>query len=587
MLVPRMAELMQAHQIPGAAIAVTQADRIVLLQGFGVTDLRSGEPVDPEASLFRVASLSKPFVWMSVLQLRDAGQLDLDADINLYLDFTIPDDFPGQPVTLRHLMSHSAGFEDVNIGSSVRSAAKRETLRASLMRMRPKRVDPPGRRTAYSNYGAALAAYIVENVSGTDFPDHLHARLLAPLGLEHSSMHQPPRTAGGKLVTGHTRSGEGPVALPFQYMNLYPNGAMSASAADMAEFAIANLTPGGLSGVLSQASRLDLHERRFSNIDQGAGLTFGFMESRWNGQRAIGHDGDIAGYRTHFVMFPESRIGLVILFNTDASGNAGEQLIDAFSRHFLPAGPGALFADGAPASGRDDIAGVFVPSRRNHSGLEKLFWPMALGLRIDRPSPDQLEINFQSRSMVYVRRAAGLYMPEASEAGPGALLAWQDKESGRLQLMFSGISAFVFERPPAYESLALHGVLLPISLAGLLLAAGLGVFNMLTGAGRHRLAGMPVLAGSACLLVSVFLIAAGFTPDLVYGVPAWLRAVFFLPLLGGAVIAAAALAGFSAWRRRAPAWHEVTGLVLAVMAGGLLLWQFHVWNMLGQVGAWP
>ena len=101
----------QEHHIPGAAVSVVKDGRLFFAKGYGYADLENGIPVDPEQTVFRIGSVGKLFTWTAVMQLAEQGKLDLDADINAYLDFRIPDTYP-QPVTLKHLMTHTAGFED-------------------------------------------------------------------------------------------------------------------------------------------------------------------------------------------------------------------------------------------------------------------------------------------------------------------------------------------------------------------------------------------------------------------------------------------------------------------------------------------
>lgn len=584
---------MTTNRIPGAAVSITQDDHIVFLKGFGYADIAASAEVDPERTMFRVASVSKPFVWMSVLQLRDEGLLDIERDINEYLDFAIDDTFPGQPVTLRHLMTHTAGFEDVNIGASVRSAAEREPLGDTLRRMKPQRVTPPGLRTAYSNYGTALAAYIVERAADAPFPEHLETVIFTPLGMSRTTMRQPPDSTGAHLAVGYSSDGDTLVPGAFEHMNLYPNGALSTTAADMARFAIAQMTDAGLAGVLSPESRADMHQRHFGNLPQTAGVTLGFMQSRWNGHDAIGHDGDIAGYKTHFVMFPDSRISLFIAFNSDQAGDAGARIIDAVARRYLPARPGAaslLFGDTPLQGATEDLEGRFVPSRRNTSTIEKLFWPLSLGLTVERQSETIVNVGFVGQHHTYVRTAPGVYVPStdapASAVALGALLARQAPDTGETEIFLSGIGSFMFERPPPAEALSLHASLLMISLGGLAFGTLMGIAGAFT-PGRSRIKLLICLlltVGSVTVIAFVPLVASHFTPELVYGVSAEMWTVFLLPPIGAVLIFASAIPCLLALRQRQRARIHLAGTVFAIAGGSVFLWQLHVWNMLGPGG---
>lgn len=580
-----------SHRIPGATVAITQGDRVVLLQGYGLADIETNTPVDAEQTLFRVASVSKPFVWMSVLQLRDRGLVDLDQDINTYLDFRVPDTYPGEPITLRHLLTHTAGFEDANIGASVRTAAERHSLGDTVRRMLPRRTARPGVRTAYSNYGAALAGYIVERVSGTPFPDYLETNIFTPLGMSHTTMRQPPPDAlAAGLATGYTLHGDEIASGSFEFMNLYPNGAMSTTAADMARFAIANLS-GRNANVLSAQSWDDMHTRQFGNFPQAAGETFGFEQSIVNGHLGFGHGGDIATFKTHFVMFPESGISIFISFNSDQVGGAGSEIVSAFADRYLPGPDTFLFSDAPIENATDDVEGTFVSTRRSASTIEKLYWPIATGVNITRVSETELDVQFFGAHRRYVRQDAGIYTPAPSELGAsdafGALLA-RRSATGQTEIAFSGIGAFMFERPAPSEALSLHGNLLLVSLGAALIGAILGVIGVF-GFGKRRsiaiVASCALAAlGAIAAVAFVPLIMEGFTPELVYGVSGGMRTLFWLPIIAAIFAVAAIVLLVLAWRKQTP--HIVQTLSVAFVVFGLavFLWQLSVWNMLGFGG---
>ena len=106
-----LAKDMEEYHIAGAAVSVVKDGKLFFAKGYGYADLEKGIPVDPEQTIFRIGSIGKMFTWTAVMQLVEQGKLDLDADVNTYLDFRIPDTYP-QPITLKHLMTHTSGFED-------------------------------------------------------------------------------------------------------------------------------------------------------------------------------------------------------------------------------------------------------------------------------------------------------------------------------------------------------------------------------------------------------------------------------------------------------------------------------------------
>src|SRR5918994_4072605 len=155
---------MEKHHIAGAAVSIVKDGKLFLAKGYGHADLENGIPVDPERTIFHVGSVGKVFTWTAVMQLAEQGKLDLDADINTYLDFPIPDTYE-QPITLKHLMTHTAGFEDLYYERLAKDPNDLLPPREWLISHMPARVSPPGEVAAYSSYGAALAGYIVARVS--------------------------------------------------------------------------------------------------------------------------------------------------------------------------------------------------------------------------------------------------------------------------------------------------------------------------------------------------------------------------------------------------------------------------------------
>nr|BFE84354.1 hypothetical protein GCM10020093_069550 [Planobispora longispora] len=170
--------VMAEEKIPGATVTVVAGGREVVDKGYGWADVERRLPVDPERTRFLIGSETKLFTAQAALQLVHAGKLDLDADVNSYLTtFKISDTYPGRPVTLRHLLTHTAGFDEDHVlgsGSNVRP------LGEALAATQPARLRPPGTGVTYNNYGVALAGYLVETVSGMPFEKYVEKNVFAP-----------------------------------------------------------------------------------------------------------------------------------------------------------------------------------------------------------------------------------------------------------------------------------------------------------------------------------------------------------------------------------------------------------------------
>jgi CubicO group peptidase (beta-lactamase class C family) len=172
---------LQQGNLAGLVVSVVKDGEVLLEKGYGHADIAAGVAMDPQRTVVRVASVSKTFTATAVMQLVEQGKLDLDRDINDYLDFGIPSTFD-KPITLRHLLTHTAGFEEPPY---IRYDPPR-SLRDHMLRV-PDRIYPPGETPAYSNYGLNLAGYIVARVAGEPFADYVEKHVLGALGMQHSS----------------------------------------------------------------------------------------------------------------------------------------------------------------------------------------------------------------------------------------------------------------------------------------------------------------------------------------------------------------------------------------------------------------
>jgi len=233
--------------IPGGVLVVVKDGKILFAKGYGYADVKTKRPVDPATTIFRPGSVSKLFTWTAVMQLVQAGKIDLDADVNKYIDFTIPP-FDGKPVTMRNLMTHSAGFEESVRDLLVDRQDQVLPIDVYLKRRLPTRIFPPGEVIAYSNYGATLAGYIVQRLSGEKFEDYVAKHIFTPLGMLHSSFLQPlPANLVPLMATGYLNASEGKTK-PFEYVDTAPAGSSSSTGIDMAHFMLAYLNGGTYNG---------------------------------------------------------------------------------------------------------------------------------------------------------------------------------------------------------------------------------------------------------------------------------------------------------------------------------------------------
>jgi CubicO group peptidase (beta-lactamase class C family) len=323
------------------AVVVIVKDGVVLTQrGFGYADVASRHPVDPARTLFRPGSVSKLFTWTAVMQQVEIGKLDLDADINRYLDFRIPP-FAGKPITLRNLMTHTAGFEEAG-RDQILSGDTIPPLETMMKRWTPQRVYVPGSTPAYSNYGAALAGYIVQRVSGMPFETYIERNIFKPLGMKYATFREPlPAGLRPYMATGYDlASGQGK---KFETVSTTPPGAASISGGDMARFMIAHLDNGG--PLLRPETAQLMHSPAnvpFAGLNR---MMLGFYEQQMNGHSAIAHAGDLQWFHSNLVLFPTEHVGIFVSVNAmgkdAAAGAIRNALVKQFADRYFPA-PGAL-----------------------------------------------------------------------------------------------------------------------------------------------------------------------------------------------------------------------------------------------------
>jgi CubicO group peptidase (beta-lactamase class C family) len=302
-----------------------------------------------------------------------AGKLDLDRDINDYLDFRIPEKFG--PITLRNLMTHTPGFEDTFDGSFVTSVQQLVPYRDYLVKHIPAEIFPPGKVVAYSNYGAMLAGYIVQRVSGEQFDQYIERHIFQPLGMDHSTFEQPlPAGLARSMSQGYvTASDQKPG--PFEYIEVAPAGSLSATATDMAHFMIAQLDGGSYNGasILDAATTQLMHTPQSRMAPGVNGYDLGFYQENRNGLRIIGHAGDTNYFHSDLHLLLDKDVGFFISLNSLGTDGAAEQvrtgLFRAFLDRYYPYTPPVEPTIAHPQTDAARVAGWYLTSRRIESAL--------------------------------------------------------------------------------------------------------------------------------------------------------------------------------------------------------------------------
>jgi CubicO group peptidase (beta-lactamase class C family) len=375
-LVPTM---LRQGDIAGAVVVVVKGGQILFHKGYGFADVKARKPVDPARTLFRPGSVSKLFTWTAVMQLVGAGKLDLDADVNRYIDFTIPPAF-GKPVTLRQLMTHTAGFEETLRPLFLGSPSGVEPLGDVLKGALPARIFVPGEVPAYSNYGATLAGYIVQRVSGEKFDDYVQRHIFAPLGMAHATFAQPlPKALAPDMSKGYQLA-SGPET-PFEVISMVPAGGLSASGDDIARFMIAHLHDGayGNARILSPEMAVRMHGAATHIFPHLLPMAYGFYRDDRNGWTVIEHGGDTGVFHSILSLIPKADVGLFISLNSAGRDVGPLRLRRAYfnsfmDRYFPAASAPVLPTLKTAAEHGNQIAGTYSVSRRGDTNFLRLLY---------------------------------------------------------------------------------------------------------------------------------------------------------------------------------------------------------------------
>ncbi len=374
---------------PGMMVAVATRDS-VFVKAYGVADIGTGARATPE-TLFRIASISKTFVWTSVMMLAGEGKLDLDADVNAYLKTVKVKEKFGKPVTLNDLMAHRPGFEDT-LGDFFQSKSGRTTEEA-LMRTRPGRIAPPGERTAYSNWGTDLAAQIVADISGMAYDEFVRTRILSPIGMVSTTQHDPAPVAAMalndpaldlRLASPHKLDDGAPVPMTHDALDpLYAAGGLALDAHDAGRWlqfflndGVARNLKDGDRRLLSPEAFTMMRLRAFRDRTGSPDFAHGFMETEIAGHRTFGHGGTLAGFISDMTISPSLGVGVFVV----ANGTESPRLPDLVSRAVIEQFAGApgypsrwtVAADAKMKAAAKSVAGVYIGNRRVATKFEKI-----------------------------------------------------------------------------------------------------------------------------------------------------------------------------------------------------------------------
>ncbi len=364
----------ERDDIAGAVIVVVKDGKVLFAKGYGYADRDKKKPVSDSDTLFRPGSISKLFTWTAVMQLVEQGKLDLDRDVNDYLDFKIPPT-QAKPITLRNIMTHTPGLEETVKDLFVARPQDLMPLGKYLAGHMPARIFPPGTTPAYSNYATSLAGYIVQRVSGEKFEDYVVAHIFQPLGMMHASFVQPLPDALKPLMSQGYRLGSGKPQ-EFELVVPGPAGALSVSGQDIARFMIAHLQEGEFNSqrlLRPETARL-MHSRQFGLAPELNGMCLGFYEESRNGHRIIGHGGDTMWFHSDLHLVLDQNLGFFISVNSAGRGETGLRgpLWRNFMDRYFPYQPPAANPPAGKMADAKAVSRTYLTSRRSETNFLRL-----------------------------------------------------------------------------------------------------------------------------------------------------------------------------------------------------------------------
>jgi len=587
-----MAAWLRDKHIAGVTVSVVKDGALFFAKGYGYADVDARKRVDPAKTLFRIGSVSKLFTWTAVMQLVERGKLDLDRDVNEYLDFKIPATYP-EPITLKHILAHTPGFEEDGRDLFTEDPAHMTTMQKWLPAHMPARVRPPGTFSSYSNYATAVAGYIVERVSGMSFDEYIDQNILGPLAMTQTTTRQPlperlaaDMSGGYKWDQGHFESQKWEIIA-----GAAPAGSVSASATDMARFMLAHLGNGALgeARILADSTAKLMHSRLQGHDDRIPGFAHGFYEQSGHGLRIFGHGGDTQWFHSDMALLPSENVGVFMSTNTNTgSAISFKAFLDAFLDHYYPEEVAVIKPTAGAKAGAERYAGEYVFNRMSYTTFQKVM-SLFSSITISPAEDGALVSSTPFGSLRLISVDTMLFRDAVS----GDLVAFRADDKGNITHGFLSMAPMmVLEKRPGLSAPKLHLAVLGLGLAtfvGILISAVLRFFRRRSGsepvAAPSIAAGRGVMAILALLQVAfvavLAIVATGLESGLPSGAPTALKAGLLLPVLGVVLAFIGLWVGVTQWRKAEGTVGARVRHLAAVAVAILFFLSLNAWNLLG------
>lgn len=581
-LVPLMK---QAHS-QSAVIVIKKGDDVILSKGYGLENIAEGKAIDPQTSMFRPGSISKLFTWLSVMQLVEQGKLDLDSDVNKYLKrFQIKDSFPGMPVTLRHIMTHTAGFEDGGFGYLiVKDPSKIMPLWQALKKYQPERVYSPGERIAYSNWATALAGLIIENTSGEDFYSYVENHFFIPLGMQYATFREPiPTPLAEHEAKPYLFENGSYVAQDYELIgNFAPAGSAAVSAGDMVKFGEMILNGGSYNNhqFLKSETIQYMLDNGYVKDPRIHGMGLGFIKTAYGNANVkdFGHSGATTLFYSYLGLSQQQ--DLVMFLSVSADRKVLNTFLDTFYQAFYPKPLPNIAAPEDFASYGHKYEGIYTKSRSNFSKIDSFFM-LAMGTTKVTLMPDNTLLIGEDR---YVEEQPNLFRALYRQRRAVFL---ENDEGEITGFVWDGAQTSEFYRAKWWHDASLNYLLLGAALLAWLLVfirASLQ-WSYYSGQGieakRAYLATLAV-AGSHLMFVIFMAIAVSDESALFYSIPLSFKLALCAAMVAVPCSSYHLYTTVNSWlgKGMSGSWDRAKHTSITILSVVMLLF-YYAWNFLG------
>ena len=586
---------MDTLHIPGLVISVVQGEDVLLKKGYGLADVETKRPMSPDETVVRIGSIGKVFTATAVMQLVEQGKLGLDDDVNQHLKgFQLDASFP-EPVRVKHLLTHTGGFDDDYIKQAL-SPADVVPLGQYLATRMPPRVMPAGAFYSYSNHGMALAGYLVEAVSGKPYEQYVREHILQPLEMHRTHYGHHADTATGYLYEDGTYRPQ-----PYLYINDGPAGAWDATAMDMAHFMIAHLQLGRFNDarILQESSAHAMQQQQFTNDPRFPGIIgYAFILRDKRGKRLVSHSGFLPGHYACMTLIPEEGLGIFLAFNkASLFGLEGlrvrRALVSAFLERYFPTAEQAL-PQAPPGFDQraDRYTGYYRLNRYSRTSFLKL---LSLAAQFEVTGEDGallLQSLGQPEPWRWVEVDSLLYLEVDGMTRGERRMAFREEADGRITHMYHDWPE-VHDKIPWYEAtryqLGFLGIFVLLFLsecvgwpaAYLIRRWRKGPVSSGREAHLARWLAWSSSGLNLVFLVGLILMLGYRLLDLVVEVPPEMMALLLIPLLTSALAIGRVYCAAVSWKHG----YWSTGSRLYYSGATLItlgfIWFLYYWNLLG------